>query len=381
MAELYPVLAGLCALAKGYDIGLNIDAEEADRLEPSLDLLERLAFEPQLQGWDGLGFVVQAYQQRCPFVIDHLVDLARRSGRRLMVRLVKGAYWDSEIKRAQVEGQAGYPVYTRKAHTDVAYLACARKLLDATDAVYPQFATHNAHTLGRRLPAGRSGALDAAAVRVPVPARHGRAAVRAGRGLARCRPAGPALPHLRAGGHARNPAGLPGAPPAGERRQHLLRAPHRRPGDSGRPTGAGPRGPGRTARARGRHRRAAAPRDPAAARHLPRGSPQFRRHGPCQRARAGAARREPGQVGRSGLVGRCAAGDRHAGGRPAAAGAQPGQPRRHRRAGARSHAARGGPRAGARRPRLPRPGPPTRRPSAHASCWPAPTGCRPTCPD
>ncbi len=147
MAELYPVLAGLCALAKRYDIGLNIDAEEADRLEPSLDLLERLAFDPQLQGWEGLGFVVQAYQKRCPFVIDHLVDLARRSGRRLMVRLVKGAYWDSEIKRAQVEGQAGYPVYTRKAHTDVAYLACARKLLAAPDAVYPQFATHNAHTL------------------------------------------------------------------------------------------------------------------------------------------------------------------------------------------------------------------------------------------
>ncbi|WP_442968846.1 trifunctional transcriptional regulator/proline dehydrogenase/L-glutamate gamma-semialdehyde dehydrogenase [Ramlibacter sp.] len=147
MAELYPVLAGLCARARRYDIGLNIDAEEADRLEPSLDLLERLAFDPQLQGWAGLGFVVQAYQKRCPFVVDHLVDLARRSGRRLMVRLVKGAYWDSEIKRAQVEGQAGYPVYTRKAHTDVAYLACARQLLAAPDAVYPQFATHNAHTL------------------------------------------------------------------------------------------------------------------------------------------------------------------------------------------------------------------------------------------
>lgn len=147
MAELYPALAGLCALAKRYDIGLNIDAEEADRLEPSLDLLERLAFDPQLQDWEGLGFVVQAYQKRCLPVIDHLVDLARRSGRRLMVRLVKGAYWDSEIKRAQFEGQAGYPVYTRKAHTDLAYLACARRLLAAPDAVYPQFATHNAHTL------------------------------------------------------------------------------------------------------------------------------------------------------------------------------------------------------------------------------------------
>ncbi|MGE3926315.1 MAG: trifunctional transcriptional regulator/proline dehydrogenase/L-glutamate gamma-semialdehyde dehydrogenase, partial [Lautropia sp.] len=146
-AELYPALVGLCALAKRYDIGLNIDAEEADRLELSLDLLERLAFEPQLAGWDGLGFVVQAYQKRCPFVIDHLIDLARRSGRRLMVRLVKGAYWDSEIKRAQVDGQAGFPVYTRKAYTDASYIACARKLLAAPQAIYPQFATHNAHTL------------------------------------------------------------------------------------------------------------------------------------------------------------------------------------------------------------------------------------------
>jgi len=147
MHELYPVVLRLCALAKRYDIGLNIDAEEADRLEISLDLLERLSHEPQLQGWQGLGFVVQAYMKRCPFVIDYLIDLARRSQRRLMVRLVKGAYWDSEIKRAQVDGQDGYPVYTRKPYTDAAYIACARKLLAAPDAVYPQFATHNAHTL------------------------------------------------------------------------------------------------------------------------------------------------------------------------------------------------------------------------------------------
>jgi RHH-type proline utilization regulon transcriptional repressor/proline dehydrogenase/delta 1-pyrroline-5-carboxylate dehydrogenase len=147
MGELYPVLLRLSALAKRYDIGLNIDAEEADRLELSLDLLERLSFEPQLGGWAGLGFVVQAYQKRCPHVIDFLIDLARRSGRRLMVRLVKGAYWDSEIKRAQVDGQAGYPVYTRKPYTDLSYLACARKLLAAPQAVYPQFATHNAHSV------------------------------------------------------------------------------------------------------------------------------------------------------------------------------------------------------------------------------------------
>ncbi|MBT2303805.1 trifunctional transcriptional regulator/proline dehydrogenase/L-glutamate gamma-semialdehyde dehydrogenase [Variovorax paradoxus] len=147
MDELYPVLRELTLLARRYDIGLNIDAEEADRLELSLDLLERLCFEPALAGWNGIGFVIQAYQKRCPFVIDFVVDLARRSGHRLMVRLVKGAYWDSEIKRAQIDGLEGYPVYTRKAYTDVSYLACARKLLSAPDAVYPQFATHNAHTL------------------------------------------------------------------------------------------------------------------------------------------------------------------------------------------------------------------------------------------
>lgn len=147
MAELYPVLRNLTLLARQYDIGLNIDAEEADRLELSLDLLEKLCFEPALAGWDGIGFVIQAYQKRCPYVIDHLIDLGRRSKHRLMIRLVKGAYWDSEIKRAQIDGQAEFPVFTRKAYTDVSYLACARKLLAAPDAVYPQFATHNAHTL------------------------------------------------------------------------------------------------------------------------------------------------------------------------------------------------------------------------------------------
>jgi RHH-type proline utilization regulon transcriptional repressor/proline dehydrogenase/delta 1-pyrroline-5-carboxylate dehydrogenase len=146
-AELYPRLLQLALLAKRYDIGLNIDAEESDRLELSLDLLERLCFEPALSGWNGIGFVIQAYQKRCPAVVDWIVDLARRSRHRLMIRLVKGAYWDSEIKRAQLDGQRGYPVYTRKAYTDVAYIACAKKLLAAVDAVYPQFATHNAHTL------------------------------------------------------------------------------------------------------------------------------------------------------------------------------------------------------------------------------------------
>ena len=147
LAELLPRVQGLARLAKQHDIGLNIDAEEADRLELSLDLLESLALDPALAGWNGLGFVIQAYGKRCPFVVDFIVDLAGRAGRRIMVRLVKGAYWDSEIKRAQVDGMADYPVFTRKIHTDVSYLACARKLLDAPEAVFPQFATHNAQTL------------------------------------------------------------------------------------------------------------------------------------------------------------------------------------------------------------------------------------------
>jgi RHH-type transcriptional regulator, proline utilization regulon repressor / proline dehydrogenase / delta 1-pyrroline-5-carboxylate dehydrogenase len=147
MSELLPRVRQLAILSKGYGIGFNIDAEEADRLELSLDLLESLALDPELSGWDGLGFVVQAYGKRCPFVIDWIVDLARRARRRIMVRLVKGAYWDAEIKRSQVDGLVDFPVYTRKIHTDVAYIACARKLLAAADAVFPQFATHNAQTL------------------------------------------------------------------------------------------------------------------------------------------------------------------------------------------------------------------------------------------
>jgi RHH-type proline utilization regulon transcriptional repressor/proline dehydrogenase/delta 1-pyrroline-5-carboxylate dehydrogenase len=147
MGELLPRVRKLVLLAKQYNIGINIDAEEADRLEISLDMLEALAFDPELAGFEGIGLVVQAYQKRCPFVIDFVVDLARRSGQKFMVRLVKGAYWDAEIKRAQVDGLPGYPVYTRKVYTDVSYLTCAKKLLAATDVIYAQFATHNAHTL------------------------------------------------------------------------------------------------------------------------------------------------------------------------------------------------------------------------------------------
>ncbi|HZV66074.1 MAG TPA: trifunctional transcriptional regulator/proline dehydrogenase/L-glutamate gamma-semialdehyde dehydrogenase [Telluria sp.] len=147
MDELLPRVRSLVLLASQYNIGLNIDAEEADRLEISLELMEAMAFDPALAGFDGIGFVVQAYQKRCPFVIDYLAKLARRSGRKFMVRLVKGAYWDAEVKRAQVDGMPGYPVYTRKVYTDLSYLTCARNLLAAADVLYPQFATHNAHTL------------------------------------------------------------------------------------------------------------------------------------------------------------------------------------------------------------------------------------------
>ena len=147
VAELGPRLAELARLAKRYDIGMAIDAEEADRLDLSLDLLAALAADPSLADWEGLGFVVQCYQKRARPAIDWIVALARQHRRRLMLRLVKGAYWDSEIKRAQVDGMPGYPVFTRKVHTDVAYLACAKAMLAAPDALYPQFASHNAFTI------------------------------------------------------------------------------------------------------------------------------------------------------------------------------------------------------------------------------------------
>lgn len=147
LAELGPRLTSLARLACQYDIGFNIDAEETERLELSLDLLEDLCHDAALKDWKGIGFVVQAYQKRAPFVLEWIIDLARRTNHRLMVRLVKGAYWDSEIKRAQVEGMEDFPLFTQKVHTDISYIACAKKLLAAPDAIFPQFATHNAQTL------------------------------------------------------------------------------------------------------------------------------------------------------------------------------------------------------------------------------------------
>jgi RHH-type transcriptional regulator, proline utilization regulon repressor / proline dehydrogenase / delta 1-pyrroline-5-carboxylate dehydrogenase len=146
MAELAPVVLSLAQQAKAARMGLNIDAEEADRLELSLDLIEAVLSDPSLAGWDGFGVVVQGYGKRAAAVIDWLHALATTLDRRIMVRLVKGAYWDTEVKRAQVDGFADFPVWSRKAATDVAYICCAEKLLGLTDRIYPQFATHNAQT-------------------------------------------------------------------------------------------------------------------------------------------------------------------------------------------------------------------------------------------
>ena len=147
MRELVPRITALALHAKAANIPLAIDAEEADRLDLSLDVIEAALSNSGLDGWDGFGVVVQAYSKRCPAVLDWLYALCGRLGRRISVRLVKGAYWDAEIKNAQMLGLEGYPVFTRKEATDISYLANARKLLGMTDRIYPQFATHNAHTV------------------------------------------------------------------------------------------------------------------------------------------------------------------------------------------------------------------------------------------
>ncbi len=147
MDELVDTVASLARQACDAGMGLNIDAEEADRLELTLDVAEAVLREPYFSGWDGFGLVVQAYGKRAGPVIDWLAERARELDRKLMVRLVKGAYWDTEIKRAQVDGLSSFPVFTRKAATDVSYLCCAARLLRLTDRIYPQFATHNAGTI------------------------------------------------------------------------------------------------------------------------------------------------------------------------------------------------------------------------------------------
>ncbi|WP_163850879.1 bifunctional proline dehydrogenase/L-glutamate gamma-semialdehyde dehydrogenase PutA [Pseudooceanicola aestuarii] len=147
MAELVDSALDLALLAKEHNMGLNIDAEEADRLDLSLDVIEAVLSDDRLAGWDGFGVVVQAYGKRAAPVLDWLHAVASKHDRRIMVRLVKGAYWDTEIKRSQVEGLPGFPVFTRKTATDVSYICCAARLFAMTDRIYPQFATHNAHTV------------------------------------------------------------------------------------------------------------------------------------------------------------------------------------------------------------------------------------------
>src|SRR5699024_520973 len=147
LAELVPRLQKLAWLAAEHDINMTIDAEEAARLDLSLEIFDQLSADPKLADWQGLGLALQAYQKRAFDVIDWLAGIARRDNRCIMIRLVKGAYWDTEIKLAQEQGLDGFPVFTRKVNTDVSYLACAQKLLGYHTEFYPQFATHNAHTL------------------------------------------------------------------------------------------------------------------------------------------------------------------------------------------------------------------------------------------
>jgi RHH-type proline utilization regulon transcriptional repressor/proline dehydrogenase/delta 1-pyrroline-5-carboxylate dehydrogenase len=243
----------LALIAAKHDLNFCIDAEEADRLVLSLKLLDRLAREPELGAWTGLGLAVQAYQKRGPYVIAQLSALARSSGRRLMVRLVKGAYWDSEIKRAQVAGRPDYPVYTTKSATDLSYLVCAEALIEASPHLYGQFATHNAHTL-----AAVKALADRRGVRVEFQRLHGmgealyEAANRRYNGVS-CAP-------MRRG-RARGPAALPGAAAAGERGQHLLRS---RPAGRARAGGEGGAGPHRPGAGPAR----AAPAHPPAGGHL-----------------------------------------------------------------------------------------------------------------
>jgi RHH-type proline utilization regulon transcriptional repressor/proline dehydrogenase/delta 1-pyrroline-5-carboxylate dehydrogenase len=161
MAELVPLLLDLAQRAKAHDLNFTVDAEEADRLELSLDVIAATLADPSLAGWDGFGLALQAYQKRAGAVIDYVDALARAHDRKLMVRLVKGAYWDTEIKRAQERGLIGYPVFTRKAMTDLNYVACATKLLALRPRIFPQFATHNALTVASVLElAGNSGGFE-----------------------------------------------------------------------------------------------------------------------------------------------------------------------------------------------------------------------------
>ena len=215
LAELVPRSLELAISARAHDLNFTIDAEEADRLELSLDIFAALAAAPALAGWHGLGLAVQAYQKRAADVIDYVSRSRRHHDRRFTVRLVKGAYWDTEMKRAQERGLADYPVFTRKAMTDLNYVACAQKLLAARPRLFPQFATHNALTVAMALAAAGSTA------GFEFQRLHGMGE-KLYEALLSEAPA-PRLPRLRAGRPASRPARLSGAPTARERRQFVFR--------------------------------------------------------------------------------------------------------------------------------------------------------------
>ena len=264
MAELVPRLIDLARRAKAYDLNFTVDAEEADRLELSLDVIAAAFSDASLAGWDGFGLAIQAYQKRAEAVIGYADDLARSLNRRMMVRLVKGAYWDTEIKRAQERGLDDYPVFTRKAMTDLNYIACAQKLLALRPRIFPQFATHNALTVATvlELAGGESG--------FEFQRLHGMGEALYAQ-LSEDRP-DTGLPDLCAGRQPSRSAGLSGAAPAGERRQFVVRGGRRRRCRAG----------GNAAAAAGRYhrlrRQRAASEHPPAARSLSAASRQIARH-------------------------------------------------------------------------------------------------------
>ena len=238
MRELLPRIVDLAAAARRFGLALTIDAEEQDRLDLTLGLFAAAFMDPALAGWPGLGLAVQAYGKRAIPVLRWLRRLAGLGGKQIPVRLVKGAYWDSEIKWAQERGLADYPVLTRKLHTDVSYLACLRLMLSDRAAFYPQFATHNAQSIA----AVSVAATSTGRLRVPAPAWHGRGRLRGG---CRQRQAGCALPHLCARRAARGSRGLSRAASARERRQHVVRQSAGRRGSADRGDHQGSRRHGR----------------------------------------------------------------------------------------------------------------------------------------
>ena len=235
MIELVPRALELARMAREHDINFTVDAEEADRLELTLDVIAAVLPDPSLRGWDGFGLAVQAYLKRAPAVIDWLDQTAGGLGRRLMVRLVKGAYWDTEVKRAQERGLADYPVFTRKAMTDLCYVACTRKLLAARARLYPQFATHNALTVASVIEyAGGVEGYEFQRLHGMGEVLYDLAAGRLSRG---------GVPGVRAGRRPPRSAGLSGPSAAGEWRELLVRVGCRRSFGADRrhpPASAGP---------------------------------------------------------------------------------------------------------------------------------------------